>query len=470
MKVLLGLASLLLLFLACTSENRPTLAYDSIAYVGVNIIDGTGSEPKMNSVIIIKDGKITKIGEMGKMKIPETAKVVNAKGKWVIPGLIDMHAHVTVLPVDSNFVVEEQYDKQASLEALKTLLAFGITTVRNPAAPTENAIELRNLIHAGEEVGPTIFTTGYALNRTKAFFGPFSAAATEKEIREEIKKQDDAGVDFIKVYASLKPKQIEIAVDEAHKRGLKVIGHLQNTSWTTASNLGIDFVTHASPWSIEYLPEHLQRDYRPTFLGRLFWLENVDYDGDQIQSMLQSMYENGVSVDPTLIAFHTKFWGDDPMYTQSQFLPLAPEMVTSIWKKTTFTSDWTEDDYDRAKKQWKKLLELTKRMYDKGILITAGTDFPNPWVVPGISMHQELKLLSDAGISNLEVLKIATLNGATALGIEKATGSIEVGKEADLIFLGANPIFNIQNTRKIEFILNNGVKYMPNKLNDKIGK
>lgn len=458
--------------IGCNSQNeqKSEMNYTSNAYVGVNIIDGTGNDCQFDMTIVVKNGKIQAIGKSKELEIPNDAKIIDSKGQWVIPGLIDMHAHVTVLPIDSNLVVIEKYDKDASLEALKTMLAFGITTTRNPAAPTSDAIELRDLVASGKAVGPTIFTTGFALNRTKAFFGPFAATATEEEIRKEVQSQVAQGVDFIKVYGSLKPEQIKVAIDEAHKHGKKVIGHLQNTTWTEAANLGIDFITHAAPWNGEYLSEAKRISYRPTFLGRLYWLENVDYDAAPIQNMLSVMLENKVSVDPTLVAFHTKFWGDDKRYTQSKNLELAPKLVTNIWNKTTFTSNWTPEDYERAKKQWSKLLELTKRMFDKGILITAGSDFPNPWVVPGVSLHQEFQLLSEAGISNKDIIKIATLNGAIALGIDEKTGSIEVGKEADLVFLTDSPLDNINNTQSIEFVLKGGTMFRPEELNKHITK
>ena len=459
MRLFLFTLSLSLVFFGCSNdshEQSEQIEYDSEAYIGVNIIDGYGRGFEKNMIIIVKEGKIVEVGKVGNVTVGKSTKEIKAHGKWVIPGLIDMHAHVTVLPVDSNLSIIEKYDFEASRQALKTMLDFGITTVRNPAAPTADAIELRDLVKNGTIPGPTIYTTGYALNRTKAFFGPFAATVTEDQIREEVRNQVEQGVDFIKVYGSLKPEQIRIAIDEAHKHGKKVIGHLQNTSWTEATQLGIDFITHAAPWNVEYLPKVHQAGYRPTFIGRLFWLEHVDYTDAPIQEMIDLMATNQVSVDPTLIAFHTKFWGDDKRYTDSKHLDLAPELVTSIWKRTTFTDGWTAEDYARAKQQWKKLTDLTLLMHNRGVLITAGSDFPNPWVVPGISLHQEMELMAEAGIPNNEVIKIATLNGAKALGIEQSTGSITKDKDADLVFLNSNPLENIKHTRDIDFVLKKG--------------
>ncbi len=458
------------LWIGCHSESNEdaiNITPDRQAYVGVHVVDVASPEMGVleHMTIVVKDGIILEIGSADQVKIDAYAEVIDVQGKWAIPGLIDMHAHATVLPVDSQLVVIEKYDEAASFEALKTLLAFGVTTIRNPAAPTLDAVKLKTLVEHDSIVGPTIYTTGFALNRTKAFFGPFVAPATEEEIREEVRHQIQAGVDFIKVYASLKPAQISIAIDEAHKQDKKVIGHLQNTSWTEASALGIDFITHAAPWHKTYLPTAIQPSYKPTFLGRLTWLEQVNYADQPIQEMLASMVEHQVSVDPTLIAFHTKFWGDDEYYTATENLKLAPDLVTSIWKQTTFTDHWSQDDFARAKEQWNKLTQLTKLMHDNGILITAGSDFPNPWVIPGLSVHQEMQLMVDAGIAPIEVIKIASLNGAIALDIAQQTGSISVGKEADILFLNSNPLENIEHSQDILFILNNGNQYFPTELN-----
>ena len=215
------------------------------------------------------------------------------------------------------------------------------------------------------------------------------------------------------------------------------------------------------PWNTIYIPKD-KRDAKEKFrpmVQRLYWLENVNYNSDVFIELFKSLKENKVSIDPTLIAFHTKFWGDDSMYINSPNLHLAHPTILNVWNTATFTDSWLEEDFERAKLQWDKLLLLTKLLYDNGILITCGSDFPNPWVLPGISLHQEMKLLNDAQIPNLDVIKIATYNGAKALGIENKKGSIEKGKVADLIILNKNPLEKIQNTLSIDLILKSGKSF-----------
>ena len=139
-------------------------------------------------------------------------------------------------------------------------------------------------------------------------------------------------------------------------------------------------------------------------------------------------------------------------------------MILEGWRQGTFTSGWTENDYARAKAAWSKVLGLTKRLFDRGILLTAGSDLPNPWVIPGVSFHEELQLLADAGIPPLDVLRIATANGAKALGIDDEAGTVEVGRRADLVVLTANPLDDLGNTRSIEWVILGGVAFNPDSL------
>lgn len=447
-----------------TPERENNVNITHTALIGLTIIDGLGNPPQENMVIILKDSLIENIIPLKDYEPRDFIQEWDLKGKVAIPGLIDMHAHATVLPLDSNGRLQQTYDKEISLESLQTMLAFGITTIRNPAAPTLDGIELKELVKNDSILSPTIFTSGAALNRIMVYFGPFVATPTEEDIRKEIQRQVAAGVDFIKVYSSLKPHLIKVAIEEAHQQGVKVAGHLQNTSWTEAANMGIDWICHAAPWHFAYMPEAMQVNYKPTFKGRIEWLENVDYEGKAIQEMLEALKENKISIDPNLIVFHTKFWAKDSMHIHNPDLKYVHPNILGIWNVASFVGDWTATDFERAQKQWNKLAMLTKLMYDKGILLTVGTDFPNPWVIPGVSVHQEMELLEQAGIPVLDVLKMATHNAACTLGIDKNTGSIEKGKVADMLILNTNPLENIQNTRDILHIIQAGKIYNPKDL------
>ena len=395
---------------------------------GATLIDGTDGPQKNNSVIIINNSKIiavTSQNNYSSFNISNgsltNGRVLNLTGKYIMPGLFDMHAHVAGVRKNS-------YDQGTSEDMLRMLLNYGVTTVRNPGGPTNETVHLREEVLSGNLSGPEIFTAGSLLN-TPEFPIPFveRQVTTEEEVREEVRRQAAAGVDYIKLYVGLKPDLVKAAIEEAHSQGIKVIGHLYLTSWTDAANLGIDFLTHGVPVSPFLLPEDEQRIFNLTGGGPFdhsLWLDLVDLNGTEIRNMIDSLVQNHIPVDPTLSIYEAIFKHgiQDPQNEQ----------------------------------RWNKVLQLTKMMHDKGIKILSGTDIPNFDLVAGKSLHHELELLVEAGINTSDVIKIATKNGAEALDLINQTGTIEPGKEADILILSANPVTDIENTKQIDAVISNG--------------
>ena len=386
---------------------------------GASLIDGTGSPPRNDSVVVLKDERILTVTDKGSYTTyPKDSEIVNLTGRFLIPGLFDMHAHVAG-------VLDSSYNQTISENTLEALLDNGITTIRNPGGPTKESVALRDAVAAGQIKGPQIFTAGRLINGL-----PFptrfveTIVNTEAEVREEVKRQADVGVDYVKLYVGLYPNLVKTAIDEAHNQGIRVIGHLYLTSWTDAANLGIDALTHGIPVS----PFLLSEDKREIFIenGRgpfdhFLWLNLVDLNSTKINEMINALVKNKVPVDPTLSIYEAML-KDDP---QNQHL-------------------------------WSKVLQLTKILYDHGVTIMSGTDIPNFGLIPGISLHHELELLVKAGINPLNVINIATSNGAEALGILDDVGTIEAGKQADMIILNTNPIRNIRNIGAIEGVIEDG--------------
>ena len=410
---------------------KPSILYsklDGKALVvlrGATVIDGTGSTPKPHALVIVNGNKIVDVltndSKYYNYYSHQLVNVLNLTGKYVIPGLFDMHAHVAG-------VFKDSYNQTKSENMLRMLLANGITTIRNPGGPTEQSVALRENIAIGKIIGPRIFTAGRLINGPQIPV-PFveKQVRTEQEVRQEVRLQAAIGVDYIKLYVGLTPNLVRAAIDEAHHDGIKVTGHLYLTSWTDAANLGIDSLTHGVPVSPYLLPKDKQRIFIESGSGPsddFFWLSLVNLNGSsstEINEMIKSLVKHRVSVDPTLGIYEAMLKDDK----KDQYL-------------------------------WPKVLQLTKMMYDNGVEILSGTDIPNLGLVPGESLHHELELLIEAGISPLDVIKIATRNGADALGVLNKVGTIEPGKEADMIVLTANPVTSISNTEKIEAIIYNG--------------
>jgi imidazolonepropionase-like amidohydrolase len=425
-------SSSLLSSLSLDTMNNNTIT----VLAGPTLIDGTGDPPKPNAVIIINGNKIFAVtneteyyDQYYSLINNESARVniLDLTGKYVIPGLFDMHAHVAGVRKNS-------YNQNFSENALEMLLDYGVTTIRSPAGPTNQSIALKHNVSEGNIEGPEIFTAGRLLNGPQIAI-PFveKQISTEEQAREEVRYQAAAGVDYVKLYVALPPNLVKAAIDEAHSQGIGVIGHLYMTTWTDAANLGIDALAHGVPVNPFLLPSG---DKREQFLennggpfDHFLWLDLVDLNSTEIEEMVNALVENDIPVDPTLSIYEAMLKGD------------------------------VHDDhfYDPQNQlRWAKVLKLTKIMYDNGVQILSGSDIPNFGLIPGASLHNELELLVEAGIKPLEVIEIATNNGATALGIDERVGTIQPEKQADMIVLSANPVENISHSKEIEAVLVDG--------------
>jgi imidazolonepropionase-like amidohydrolase len=430
-----------------------------LALTGATLIDGTGAPAVADAVVLIRGGRILAAGPRDKVAVPAGARVEDLAGRFLIPGLFDMHAHVTIL---FGSMDAKGYDAATSAAVLKQLLAFGITTVRNTSGPLPPAVELRQAVAQGRIPGPRIFTAGEAIDGAPFPSGPDKVVRTQEEARREVDRQVAAGVDAIKLYSSLPPDLARAAIAEARARKVRVIGHLGATTWTQGAEAGIDGVEHGAPWTSDWLAPADREEHRRAareqggMKGRVRWLELLNVQGPEVAAAVDTLVRRHVAVDPTLIAYVTKFRGDDPQYVASPDFKWVPAPMMADWKKGTFTSDWTPDDFRRAHAVWPKVLQLVKLYYDRGVTLLSGSDLPNPWVIPGVSYHQELALLAEAGIPPREILKIATHNGAEALGILRDVGTLEPGKRADLVVLAADPLADIHNTRRIERVMQGG--------------
>src|SRR5579859_2556986 len=410
---------------------------------GGTILSMKAGEPPFQADILLRGDRIAVIAPH--LDAPPGAKTIDVSRRYVLPGFIDMHAHVTYLH-DGDF--GKGFDLAVSREILAELLRYGVTTVRNPAAPPEKAVALREAID-----GPAIVTAGLPLNG-----GRFS---TPEAVETEVERECALGVDYIKIYARSTPDLTKTAIDAAHRCGIKTIGHLQATDWPTAARLGIDFLTHAVSWSASALPPAKRAAYeaeikqRGAMKARITWLESLDVDGPEMTEIVDSLVEHHISVDPTLVAYETKFV-PSAKYRSEENLALAPQALREDWRDGGPTGDWSDEDFSRMNKAWPKMLAIVRRHYEAGVLLTTGSDLPNIYVVPGVSLHQEMELLAEAGIPPTDVLAMATRNGAEALGKADEIGTIETGKVADLVVLERDPLDDIRNTRSIDYVFHRG--------------
>jgi imidazolonepropionase-like amidohydrolase len=428
----------------------------------VIVIDGTGAAPVPGRTIVIDGDRIVAVGPSAAMTTWRGRRV-DLSGRWVMPGLIDMHAHMAFGPVEfavANGVPSARLTPDADVGRAfaRELLRWGVTTVRNPGGPTAEAVAIRDAIARGEIPGPRIVTAGAVIDRTP-FEGLAALVRTPADVVAEVARQAEAGVDFVKLYAALPPEFVKAGVEAAHARGLAAVGHLWLTDWKTAADLGLDGIVHALPLAEAQLPPAAREPFRRGISGSQVmyqWFEHADVDGPEIGEAARAMAERGVAWDPTLVTVESIFFGDEPRLTSSPSLDCVPASLRASWRAFVRAAGWSPDDFRRAKAQFDKALALTGRLHRAGVRIVAGTDLAMPWIVPGESLHREMELLVRAGLTPLEAIAAATGRAAEGLGRDRGVGTIAAGRRADLVILDANPAADIRATRAIRAVWQGG--------------
>lgn len=434
-----------------------------IVLEGATLIDGSGKEERSHSIVVIRGTHIFRVGDMGQYAFPPDAKIIDVRGRWIIPGFIDTHAHMP--------------DTGNQREVLRVLLSFGITSARVAAADPSNGVELRDRVARGEILGPRLETAGRLIDAPGGIFSGWAAEVKSiDEIRTEIKRQAEEGVDFIKLYRGLRPELVEAAIKEAHSLGLRVLGHLGSTTLGQAAQFGIDGLAHfgifATPW--ELAPEKDQQVIRQS-------CDSCESDGDEaglraLRSTVQPFGPNavkwarhlagyGVTVEPNLVLLHSVFWGNDAAVLKA----LSPEYAPANWRDGKWFDAVPHPYLGPCTAKWEREAKATYPFFERlvalldsvGVILSVGTDLMNPWMTPGVSYHQELELLVNAGLSTREVLVCATRNGSIALGLEGEIGTIEQGKTADLVILSSDPTVDIRNTRDIQRVFLHGRELNP---------
>lgn len=464
------------LFILILNACKPTERGD-IIISNVNVIDAIDGKVIQGQDVIIEDGIIKKILPVGESKL-QSSRLLNGKGKYLIPGFINTHAHMR-----ENFS--------------RPLLAFGITTVRDPGPVAEEGIpgaslgiSLRDCLNAGEAVGPRMLTAGRKINNSDVFdptpeqdtgdtgvTGNFLEVRSEEDIRKEVQHQSDVGYDFIKLYMGIDSSLLHAAVDEAVKQNIKVIGHLKTTSWTEAAGSGIDGLMHSCnegpTWELLEPSVREVYDWSTWPSSMRSWaatVSSITLEGSRWEALINALVINRTEVNPTLAIFEGFCWADESSHLAQEQPPFAPENYAARWQnhwqsQSNFMSaqGFVDADFKAFKTAFSTSLKMIGAMHARGVLLTAGDDVGGQ-MTPGVSFHRELKLLTDAGISNMDVIKIATRNGAEALGILDEVGTIESGQRADLVILNQNPIDDILNTLSVDAIIHDGVIYKPKDL------
>lgn len=433
----------------------------TVAFTNVSVIPMDRERVIANQTVVVKDGLISKIGPAKKVKLPKDAMRIDGTGKYLIPGLVDMHTH---LLSDSN-----EYPDSIGPDELRVMVANGVTTVRFMIG-TPELLALRSRSATGEIDAPTIFVASPHLTGREQ--GNNFVVNTPEEAREAVRKSKAAGYDFIKITTFIKAEVYEAAVDEAAKQNIRVVGHADSR-----------FVGVERAWKAKQQIEHLDgymelllRDDAPMkgSVSDLYiynpenWKSFNYMDESKIPEIARKTVASNPYVNPTHHFMKNSFGRlrtEDEIRKQPDFR-FYPAKVQQQWfdfyKKNRMINTVTVEQ--RA--QWIKLREkLIKAIYDAGGRIMTGSDTPEFLWLYGFGMHHELRALKDAGLSNYAVLEAATKNPSMFFGTLDKVGTIEQGKRADLILLNTNPIDDISATENRAGVMLKGNWHTQEELN-----
>jgi hypothetical protein len=395
--------------------------------------------------IVIDDGKILSINEDHEMHL-DSIEEINLTGKYIIPGLIDMHVHIK--------------HKFASL-----FTASGVTTVRNTAG---NVTELETLRKAPNDAAtPRIISADRLIDGPPGLWGDTSPGninvSTVEEARNEVKRQVNAGADLIKVYGWLSEENMKAVVSEAKANNLEVSCDLiysTNVNAVDAAKMGIKWNEHASG-ILQILFPKWSMQAEEAIWNEIDWEKNYVRE---LKPICMELIKNGVIICPTLTLYDQLHRTPD-VWKPTQEVPkylINPQSLIEHWKKL-------ESYKEALNKQGKPIhliKQITKLYHDLGGEVVAGTDTPaGVWTFPGLALHRELQLLVESGLSELEALQCATICSATSLGFENL-GQIKPDFIADLLVLDQNPLHNIENTLCINRIIKGGKIYEQHEILD----
>jgi imidazolonepropionase-like amidohydrolase len=428
-----------------------------ILFTHANIFDADNGEIIPDRYVLITGNRITSISD--RMPHPESTEIwsernpvdipqviIDATGKTLLPGLWDMHAHVS--------------DNDGLLN-----LAAGVTSVRDLANDTDSLLARRQRIIDGKEIGTRIVLAGIIDGRGP-FQGPTKVlVSTEAEARAAVDNYKRLGYVQIKIYSSVKPELVPAIIDEAHKNGLRVSGHIP-AEMTAAQcvELGYDEIQHVNFLILNFFPEVKNTNTTPRLTEPAMRGAALDLTSPQVQSFIKLLQDHHTKLDLTLSIFEDMYLnraGQIPRGFQPIASRLPPQVRRSLLTFGLTPPAGMDETY---RKSFAKMMDLAGLLYRSGIPIEAGTDS-----IAGFALHRELELEAQAGIPASQVLQNATLNAARIMSLDKDLGSISPGKLADLILVDGNPAANISDIRKTVLVVKDGVLYNSAELYAELG-
>ncbi len=437
----------------------------ALALDNVHIVEAEDNRVSPRRCVRVEGAGITTITAAGEPACLRGARAIDLEGRYLVPGLIDMHAHLTLGPMEikrerGRAVMQALPDDEIAEHNARRLVAFGVTTIRNPGGDLHAAARYEARLAAGELIGPESFNAGPVINNAD-LPGLATAARNAEDMERVVGAQVEAGADWIKLYTGLSPELLKAGIDAAHRHGRPAVAHLESIAWPDALAMGLDGIVHLMPLSPDLLTAKQRAAWQATARGSTYsffeWWEHFDPEGAHADQLVAAYQEHRPIFDATLVAFHAAFVQDqDNAYRDDARRHAHPKLLAHWNEWFTFAIGWQPEDFERARAVWPKVQRMAARLYATDARMTLGTDMSNPWIAPGISLHREMQLLAEAGVPNARLLLAATRHAAEALGAGQRLGRVAPGFEADLLVLDADPLEDIQHTRDIHAVVLNG--------------
>jgi len=422
-----------------------------VALTHVTVIDGTGAPIKTDQTIVIRDGKIASIGAASTATVPSGARVMDLAGHTVVPGFVGLHDHT--------FYTTSARSQQISTSAPRLYLASGITTIRTTGsmAPYQE-LNLRRAIDNGETPGPRMFVTGPYLTGERAGSG-MHAITTADEARRTVNYWADEGATWLKFYTTVSRAAMKAVIDEAHKRGLKVTGHLCSVTFREAVSLGIDNLEHGLLTNTDYLANK-QPDQCPS--ANTAGYEKLDMQSAAVQQTFHDMVAHKVAMTSTLAVWEL-FVPNRPPLQQRVLDAMAPEVRAEYLAARQRLTE--PNSFNIPEPLFKKAMEYERAFVKAGGLLAAGVDpTGNGGALPGFGDQRNYELLLEEGFTPEQSIQILTLNGAQVLGIDAQVGSIVAGKQADLVVVRGDLVKTPSDIANAVTVFKHGIGYDSAKL------